>query len=450
VIRMLLSEAARCTEARLSGEDRQFNGCSTDSRRVDRGQLFIALRGAHFDGHDFVEAAAGMGAAAALVECEPAAASLPALVVGDTRLAMGRLAANWRSRFDIPLVAVTGSNGKTTVKEMLVAILSRGCTVAATRGNLNNEIGVPLSLFGLGAEHQVAVIEMGANHPGEIAALTAMARPTVAVITQCAPAHLEGFGSVDGVAKAKAEIYAGLPADGTAIINADDAFAGAWIESTRAYRQITFALYGSADVVAENRQRLADGAFSFRLVTPRGRVEVRNALPGIHNVANALAAAACCEALDVPLEIVAAGLSAVQGAAGRLQSRRGLRGCRILDDTYNANPVSLQAGLDVLAGMPGRRWVVLGDMGELGAASRSLHCAAGAAVRDAGVERLLTIGPLSREAAAAFGDGATHFESINVLLSVLHAELDRDVALLVKGSRSMAMERVVNAIGAGD
>jgi len=446
---MRLLEAATVMEGRLEGADRAFRGCSTDTRAIRPDELFIALRGAQFDGHDFVAAAAAAGAGAALVERAVPAAPLPLIRVGNTLAAMGRLAADWRARFPVPLVAVTGSNGKTTVKEMLAAILSRRAPALATRGNFNNEIGVPLTLFGLGAEHRFAVLEMGANHPGEIRRLTNLARPDVAVITQCAPAHLEGFGTVEGVARAKAEIYEGLGANGTAIINADDDFSGLWRELSAARRQIRFGLRASADVTAEDIAPLAAGGSGFRLQTPRGGVAVRLPLPGRHNVANALAAAACCEALDVPLEDIAAGLAGVHPVKGRLERKPGLGSATILDDTYNANPASLGAALAVLAGMPGRHWLVLGDMGELGATSAALHREGGGQARASGVERLFALGPLSREAAAEFGAGARHFPGVPELVDAVKAGLAADVCVLVKGSRVMQMERVVQALLAG-
>ena len=448
---MRLAEAALPLNARCVGADRDFTGCSTDSRKLNAGQLFVALRGQRFDGHDFVLEAERNGAGGALVESVPPAATLPMLLVADTRQAMGRLASHWRKKFDIPVVAVTGSNGKTTVKELVAAILSRRAPVSATQGNLNNDIGVPITLFALGAEHRFAVIEMGANHTGEIAALTHMAGPTVAVITQCAPAHLEGFGSIEGVARAKAEIYTGLSSGGTAVINADDAFADLWREASKGLRQLSFGLERQADVTALGIQTGAGFEHStFMLATPRGRIAVSLPLPGRHNILNALAAAACCEAVDITLEEIRAGLAAIQPVKGRLQVKRGLRRSRVLDDTYNANPASLRAALDVLREYPGRRWLVLGDMGELGGTAAEMHFGAGETARERGVGRLFTFGELSRGAVDGFGTGARHFSTIEDLIRVLQAELAEDITVLVKGSRAMAMERVVDAVSAGN
>jgi UDP-N-acetylmuramoyl-tripeptide--D-alanyl-D-alanine ligase len=447
---MQLLEAAAVIGGRLEGTDRAFTGCSTDSRTIGTGELFIALRGERHDGHSFIAAAAARGASAALVERASANAPLPVLRVENTRSAMGRLAAAWRSRFRIPLIAVTGSNGKTTVKEMLAAILSRVAPVLATRGNLNNEIGVPLSLYRLGAEHRFVVLEMGANHPGEIRRLTDMARPDVAVITQCAPAHLEGFGSIEGVARAKAEIYEGLAADGTAIINADDAYSGLWSSVCAGRRQISFGLSEPAEIHAAEIAPLPGNGYRFLLHTLRGAVAVNLPLPGRHNVANALAAAACCEAVQVPLADIAAGLESVQPVKGRLERKPGLRSSTILDDTYNANPHSLRAALEVLAGLPGRHWLVLGDMGELGESSPTLHRDAGELARESGVQRLFAVGSLCRQAVTGFGAGAQHHADVQDLAAAVKADLAADVIVLVKGSRAMQMERVVNALVAKD
>jgi UDP-N-acetylmuramoyl-tripeptide--D-alanyl-D-alanine ligase len=443
---MQLREAATVMKGELEGADRAFRGCSTDSRTIKSGELFIALRGERFDGHEFLAAAAGAGAGGALVDRNVPAAALPLIRVDDTLAAMGRLAADWRGRFRAPLLAITGSNGKTTVKEMLAAILARRAPVLATRGNLNNEIGVPLTLFGLGAEHRFAVLEMGANHPGEIRRLTNIARPDVAVITQCAPAHLEGFGSVEGVARAKAEIYEGLAAGGAAILNADDAYCALWRDLGAARRQISFGLSAPADVTAEDIAPLAGGGFGFRLRTPRGGIGVQLPLPGRHNVVNALAAAACCEAIDTPLADVAAGLGDVHPVKGRLERKPGVASATILDDTYNANPASLRAALDVLSGMPGRHWLVLGDMGELGEAAPALHRGAGELARETGAERLFALGALSSEAVAGFGAGAYHYGSVADLVEAVKRDLRPDVVVLVKGSRAMQMERVVDAL----
>ena len=445
MIRLGTREAADLLGGTLTGADVPFEGCGMDTRTLPAGALFVALPGTRVDGHDFVERARECGAAAALVS-RPVATPLPVIRVVDTREALGRLAAHWRGRFRIPLVGVTGSTGKTTVKEMTAAVLRGVGPTLATEGNLNNDIGVPLTLARLGPEHRFAVVEMGANHPGEIAGLCAIARPRVGVVTHCAPAHLEGFGSVEGVARAKGELFAALPADGTAVVNADDAYAGLWIRTSAAGRRLTFGLEAVADVTGRWEPR--DTGSQVHLVTPAGEADLRLALPGRHNVMNALAAAAVALALDVPLDAVVRGLESVRPVRGRLQVREA-RGLRVLDDTYNANPGSVAAALAVLATSPGRRWLVLGDMGELGAESAELHRRMGRLAREAGVDRLWTLGALAALAAESFGEGGRSFPSHAALAEALRTEAGPPATILVKGSRSMTMERVVEALVGG-
>ena len=444
MIEMRLGEAAAALDARAAGEDVVFRGVGADSRTTPRDALFVAVRGPSFDGHDFVGGAMRRGAAAALVERAPRE-PVPFILVRDSVRALGRLAAAWRSRFrDLLLVAVTGSNGKTTVKEMVAAILRATGPVSATRGNLNNEIGVPLTLCDLDAGHRMAVVELGANHRGEIAALTALARPSVGVVTQCAPAHLEGFGSVEGVARAKGELFEHMPEDATAVVNADDEYAGLWRALAGRRRCLSFGAGAGADV----RVRATPGAGRTRvsLDTPAGSLDVDLALPGAHNALNAGAAAAAAIAAGVGPGAIHEGLAAMRSVKGRLESKPGPRGTEIIDDTYNANPASLRAGLGVLGAKPAPRWLVLGDMAELGPGAAALHAGAGRDARRHGVERLLATGELSREAARAFGEGAVHFESRAALIDRLRDELPEGATVLVKGSRSMAMERVVEAI----
>lgn len=446
MISMKLSSAAKLLNATYFGEDVVFRGCSTDSRHLDSGELFIAIKGERFDGHDFLENARQRGAVAAMVT-KTNQQDLPTLVVDDTRKAMGKLAATWRSGFDVPLIAVTGSNGKTTVKEMLVSILGLKAPVLATRGNLNNDIGVPLTLFGLGEEHRYAVVEMGANHPGEISWLSHIARPTVAIITQCAPAHLEGFGSVEGVARAKAEIFDGLEPEGIAIINADDDFAELWRNKVIGLRQISFGLKNQSDITARSISPSIDtGMNNFRLCTPSGNIDISLPLLGQHNIMNAMAAAACALALEIELTLVKQGLERMKPVKGRLEMKKGLRGSRIIDDTYNANPVSLTAAIKTAASFSGKHWLALGDMGELGTQSESLHEGAGCIARENGIEKVFAVGPLSENAVRSFGQGAEHFSSVEKMIEAIEKEITADVTLLVKGSRSMQMERVVGAL----
>ena len=447
---MNLSDACAAVEGQLSGKDRRFTGCSYDSRTLQPGELFIALRGPQRDGHDFIPDAAARGAGAALVD-RGAGYPLPAIKVDDARKRAGLLAGYWRAGFDLPIIAVTGSNGKTTVKEMISAILSLDAEVLSTRGNLNNDIGVPLTLFRLAPGYGYAVVEMGANHPGEISWLSSITRPDVALITQCAPAHLEGFGSVAGVAEAKAEIYDGLAPGGAAIVNIDDEYAGMWLDRTRGNRQITFGADPRADVRAVDIKLDAGaGRTRFGLEFDGARTDMELGLFGRHNVMNALAAAACCIAVDIPPDRVRTGLGKVRPVKGRMQLKTGLHGVSIFDDTYNANPASLGAALRVAREMPGQAWLVLGDMGELGDAAAGLHREAGAQAGELGVQRLYGIGELTAQAVQGFGPGASHFQAMDDLVDALRRELRPGVILLVKGSRSMAMERVVHALTGGN
>jgi UDP-N-acetylmuramoyl-tripeptide--D-alanyl-D-alanine ligase len=438
-----LSEATAAMQGQLQGADRAFAGVSTDTRRVAAGQLFVALQGPNFDGHDFVAEAAARGAVGAVVS-RPVAADLPQIQVADTRLALAHLAAHWRGRFSIPVVAVTGSNGKTTVKEMIATILGHQGPVLATQGNLNNEIGVPLTLLQLGSEHCAAVIEEGASHVGDIAYLSQRVQPTVGVVTNAAGAHLQGFGTLEAVARTKGELFEFVTEDGVCVINADDTYCDLWrwLASTR--RVMSFGLEQEADVRGK-----WDAHQALQIATPAGALEVELQLAGRHNAMNALAATAAALAAGAELAAVKAGLESLRPVAGRLQWKPGLNGARLLDDTYNANPASLAAALAVLADCEGERYLALGDMAELGAEADSLHAAAGREARDAGVQRLYTVGSHAAQAAQAFGAQAWHFSAQAPLVECLRRDLHADVTLLVKGSRSAHMERVVAALGSG-
>jgi UDP-N-acetylmuramoyl-tripeptide--D-alanyl-D-alanine ligase len=451
---MQLHEAAQAIGARHAGPDVWLQGVSTDTRTLQPGQLFVALRGPNHDGHDYLAEAMARGAAGCLVE--QVVTDCPAILVEDTRLALGQLARAWRRRFDIPLVAITGSNGKTTVKEMLAAILARPDAsqpgeVLATRGNLNNDIGLPLTLLELDARHRSAVVELGANHAGEIDYLTHIALPDVALITNAGPAHLEGFGSLEGVARAKGEIFAGLADNGTAVINADDAFAPLWRERAAPHRIVTFGLQPGAEVTA--RWQAGANGSRLQVTTPQGEVEITLALLGQHNVMNALAAIAAATALAVPLATLRTGLESLRPVPGRLELKTGPAGSRLIDDTYNANPASLAAALEVLAAFPGRRILVLGDMAELGVDAGALHAEAGRLAREAGLDGLIGVGPLAAAAAREFGAGGTACADQAGAIAQLQAGLDADSTVLVKGSRASRMERVVAALeqtGAGE
>jgi UDP-N-acetylmuramoyl-tripeptide--D-alanyl-D-alanine ligase len=439
-----MSDLARRLDAPLHGDDVRFTRVATDTRALAPGDLFVALKGERFDGHDFLEQARAAGAVGALVsDVQPS--QLPQVIVPDTLAGLQDYASSWRGDFHVPFVAVTGSNGKTTVKQMLGAIFARRGPVLATVGNLNNHIGVPLTLLAMREEHKTAVIEMGANHPGEIARLAQIARPEIGVVNNAGDAHLEGFGSREGVARAKGELFEAL-GHGIAVINADDDYAPLWHELAGGADVLTFGLAEHANVRAVNphpEPPEAPTRMEFVLQTPEGLQGVTLPLPGLHNVRNALAAAACAVALGMDARDIAAGLMSVRPAPGRLSWRRAHNGARLLDDTYNANPSSLRAGLELLAAVQGRRWLVLGDMGELGRGTEQLHFAAGEEARSLGIERLYAMGPLAREAAKGFGTGAVHFEDVGALVAEVRERLAPDVALLVKGSRSSRMERVV-------
>lgn len=451
---MTVQEAACALGADWYGENAFFTGVSTDSRTIKHGDLFVALCGARFDGYQFIASAREQGAVAALVKKGVDRGDLPAgfgwIEVCDTRLGLGQLAACWRARFSLPLVAVTGSNGKTTVKEMIACIFHKATInegdaaagrVLATIGNLNNDIGVPQMLLRLTKQHAYAVIEMGMNHAGEIAYLTNLAKPTVAVITNAGAAHIEGLGSIDAVARAKGEIFAGLSDAGAAVINADDTHASLWRTLAENRHIIDFSLNGPAQVTAFHQSDSSGG--SWVLKVPEGCEQLRLQTLGRHNIYNALAAAATAVAVGIDKQTIAAGLQAFPGVRGRLQKKPGLNKASLIDDTYNANPESMRAALAVLANEPGKKVLVLGDMGELGPSAADFHHQIGAEASQAGIDELLALGNLSKHAAAGFGSGARHFSSMDDLLAEAEKLLDINVTMLVKGSRFMQMERVI-------
>lgn len=447
----LLSQVARDVQGRMIGTDVTVDGVLTDTRAIAQGTLFVALAGERFDAHDFLEQAVAAGAAALLVaDATRVPAGVPAVVVDHTRLALGRLAAAWRARFTLPVIAVTGSNGKTTTKEMIAAILKAayGAAVLSTRGNLNNDIGLPLTLLGLSPAHQAAVIEMGMNRPGEIAYLAPLGAPTVALVTNAQRAHLEGMGDLDEVAREKGSIFSGLPADGVAVINADDAYADAWRGMAAGRPVRTFAIDHAADVRATVRQHGLEMALD--LQAPEGEAAIVLRVPGRHNARNAVAAAAACLAAGVPLTAVVAGLEGFAGVKGRLQRRVGKSGAEILDDTYNANPDSVRAGIDVLATTIGRKILVLGDMGEIGEASGQYHDEIGGYAKSQGVNLLFALGEATKAAVRNFGEGARHFCHVDKLIAALDKEAGPETTVLVKGSRFMKMERVADALAVAE
>jgi len=439
---MQLAEAAAALGARTSGADVLFTGVSTDSRGIRAGDLFVALRGERFDGHDFLKAAAAASAAAAMVDAAYRGEyPLPALVVGDTRRSLGDLARYWRARFAPALIAITGSNGKTTVKEMLAAILRRHAgedAVLATRGNLNNDIGLPLTLLGLRHTHRWCAIELGMNHKGEIATLAGIARPTVALVNNAQREHLEFLHSVAEVAAENASVYDALGPEGVAVINADDPHAALFRRRAGRRRTVEFGLGGAA---VGGRYRLAHLSSEIRLQTPAGDAGATLAIPGIHNVRNALAAAACAHAVGIRPATIGEGLTAFRPYSGRLQVKKAAGGATVIDDSYNANPDSVRAAIDVLASCPPPTALVLGDMGEVGEHGAEFHREVGAYARARGVSQLLALGEATKHAVQAFGEGGRHFENVDALLSGLKSE-----TVLVKGSRFMRMERVVAAL----
>jgi UDP-N-acetylmuramoyl-tripeptide--D-alanyl-D-alanine ligase len=441
-----LSDFARACGGTLQGADREYKGVSSDTRTLAQGDLFIALRGPRYNGNEFVGGALTAGAVGALVDAaQPAAISQ--IVVPDTQAALEKAANAWRKEFPIPVVGVAGSNGKTTAKEMTAAILGATGECLATRGNLNNHIGVPLTVFRLEPKHRYAVIEMGANHAGDVALLVKIAEPTVGLITNAGAEHLEGFGSIEGVARAEGEMVAGLKPQATAVINADDEFANLWRSSTPA-RVVTFGVQKAADFTAADLKTSVgvDGFLTqFNLVSPLGNVAIELRMGGKHNVANALAAAAAATAAGAKLEHVAAGLGAVRAVAGRLQFKMTASGAWLIDDSYNANPSSVRAGIEVLAGLDGRKWLVLGDMAELGDFAASSHTEIGVFAREHGIERLFATGQLAALAVESFGRGGQWFAEANALAEALIAA-PSDVRMLIKGSRVNRLERVVEAL----
>ncbi|MGN8346506.1 UDP-N-acetylmuramoyl-tripeptide--D-alanyl-D-alanine ligase [Pseudomonas sp. SMV71] len=441
-----LSELTNALNARLVAADASFDGVSIDSRAIAAGQLFVALTGPRFDGHDYLNEVAAKGAVAALVEREVTNSTLPQLQVEDTRQALGQLGALNRAAFDKPVAAITGSSGKTTVKEMLASILRTRGPVLATRGNLNNDLGVPLTLLELAPEHSAAVIELGASRLGEIAYTVGLTKPHVAVLNNAGTAHVGEFGGPEKIVEAKGEIIEGLAADGVAVLNLDDKAFEIWKTRAGERKVLTFALSNvAANFYASDLDRDARGCPAFNLHGPDGAERVQLNLLGTHNVANALAAAAAAHALGVSLPGIVAGLNAVQPVKGRTVAQLASNGMRVIDDTYNANPTSMCAAVDILAGFSGRTVLVLGDIGELGEWAQQGHHDVGAYARGK-VDALYAVGPMMAHAVAAFGEQGRHFATQAELIQALGAEQDPNTTLLIKGSRSAAMENIVAAL----
>ena len=435
-----LSEIAKMAKGELHGDDVFVSGVSTDTRNLKFGDLFVALQGEKFDGHKFIDTTIEQIVRGVLVH-KPVVTSLPLVKVEDTLVGMTRWAHAWRNKVNPSLVAVTGSNGKTTVKQMISSIFERAGKVCATQGNLNNHIGVPLTLLRLREGDRFAVIEMGANHHGEIHHLSTLAEPDVAVITNAGPAHLEGFGSVAGVAKAKGEIIDGVSAEGTVVLNADDDYIEYWRQNAQHLKVITFGFKPSAQI-----RGLALSESELQITTPNFESKVRLPVLGKHNMYNALAATAAAYAMELGQDDIVKGLQSTSEVSGRLQIKPGILGSTIIDDTYNANPASLQAAIEVLCAQQGEPWLVLGDMGELGGDAKTIHARMGELARTAGVKRLFGLGELAAHAVAAFGEDGLHFQQHEELSKQLLSRLNSDCCVLVKGSRAMHMEDVVKLI----
>lgn len=443
MLNLRLAEVAVWTRGQLFGPNTALCGVSTDTRKLTGGELFVALVGEIHDAHAFINVAKASGAAAALVS-RRVDVDLPQVLVADTLAALGDLASAVRAQRSARVVGITGSNGKTTVKTLTASILSRHGRTHVNAGNLNNEIGLPLTLFALPEDAEFSVLEMGAGKPGDIAYLAAIARPDVGLVNNIGPAHLERLGTVEGVAETKGSLYQALPSDGVAIINADDAFAPFFTGLAGARRVLRFGLVNRAAVSAVELRFNTDTRFVLK--TPHGDAEVVLPLPGRHNVMNALAAAAIGIALEVPITTIVAGLEQAPGVAGRFSRKVGPRGSVLIDDSYNANPASTAAAIATLVLEPGEAWLVLGDMKELGPEAERLHAEIGTLAQRSNVAQLFTVGQRARAASEAFGPGAVHFEDQAALIMALRDGLHAGVHCLIKGSRSSGMDRVVAAL----
>jgi UDP-N-acetylmuramoyl-tripeptide--D-alanyl-D-alanine ligase len=442
---MLLSEIAAITEGKLEGPDREVFSFSTDTRELLPEQLFFAINGMQYNGHDFLPAACEKKAAGAII-CQPLQLPISTIQVKDTRLALGQLAKHHRSSFNMPIIAVTGSCGKTTTKTLIGNILKEMGPTLTPQKSYNNDIGVPLTLLQLNKQHKYAVIEMGANHEQEIAYLSKLAQQTMALITNVAPVHLEGFGSIENIAKAKGEIFEALPSHGTAILNADDVFFDFWLKNVTSNRKLTFGIQNKADISANNILMDDEGQPSFELVYPDGKIHIHLPLLGQHNVMNALAATAAAFAVGASQSAIEKGLSQAVPVAKRLARYQGLQGTLVIDDSYNANPLSVTAALQILAHSKGVKVFVFGDMGELGQYQEKFHQEMGEKARHFGIDKLYAYGKLSRLTVSAFGNKGIFFEDQASLIQALKKDLHPDMVILVKGSRSMRMENIVEAI----
>ncbi len=448
MIDLRLHEICNLVSGEMYGEDKVISSVSIDTRALTKGALYVAIKGEQFDGHEFIQQAEAAGAGALLLN-ERIDSALPQVVVADTRLALAELAGAIRDKAQVKVCGVTGSNGKTTVKEMISAILAMQSSVLSTLGNFNNDIGVPLSLLRLEKSHEFAVIEMGANHADEIAYTSRYAKPDVVVITNVAAVHIEGFGCIDGVASAKAEIIESLSEDGVAILNADDDYFNLWRAIAGQRECLSFGLNDIADVRAENiSNTLQNEQFisTFNLVFNEQKTAIKLALAGEHNIKNALAASAACIALGVDVAQIKQGLEQLNSVKGRMQLQATKKGYRVVNDSYNANPASLQVALEAIHANATKFWVALGEFGELGTESSEIHKEMGLQIKRAGVTRLFATGELTKHTVDSFGDGASYYAQQGELIAAIQKEIECDVVLLVKGSRSQKMDVVVNSL----
>ena len=442
---MKLSDAAKILNGELKGEDAIFYGASTDTRSIQAGQLFFAWKGDKHDAHNFLDSIEAQGAIGAIVERYTPSVNISQIVVKDSQKALGSLAKEWKKQWKGTVIALTGSNGKTTLKEMIASILREKGQTLATEGNYNNHVGCPLTVLKLTDQHEYAVIEMGANHFEEIRYLTKIVQPNVAIVNNAGPCHLEGFGSIEGVAKAKGEIFEGLAKDGIAIINADDDYAKYWLGINTDHKIMTFGIRNDADVMAKNIQKQ-----SFELVIHGESIHVNLPLVGVHNILNACAAAAATYSVGVTLAEIKQGLENLHCVKGRLEKIQLSPNHILINDAYNGNPASLKAGIDALEGIADHTWLVLGDMRELGDLAVSMHEDCGRYAKVKGFDQLLALGELSQKSAEAFGEGSRYFTSHDDIIATLQENLkaiqNESVAILVKGSNSMKMFVVAEAM----
>ena len=437
---LTLQSVGEMVGGKVYGGDVAVESVSIDSRTVERGALFVALRGEHYDGHDYIDKAYSAGAVA-VMSCRKADISIPRIEVADTLAALAQFANQWRQQLQLLVIALTGSNGKTTTKNMLFSIMRRCREAIATKGNLNNHIGVPLTVLRFRPEHRCAVVEMGANHAGEIRSLCEIVKPRIGMVLNASAAHIEGFGDLDGVAAAKGEIYKALPSDGIGVLNCDDPYYEYWRQCFKGERVLKFGFSATADVTAK---KVDEEQVMLRVAGDERPCRVR--LAGQHNIMNAMAAACAAHAAGIDTDTIVAGLEAVEPMPGRLKMMRGVGGLSLIDDSYNANPSSLRAALDVLSQSSRCRWLALGDMSELGPESEAMHIGAALDAKSAGVERLLTVGSQTQATTNEFGKGAKHFESLDAMTRYIKSEASPDICLLVKGSRSAGMEKLVRAL----